>query len=47
VLYGTAYLVPAYTYVPPPAGAIAAAGVIGFAAGVAIASSHSACCAPG
>jgi uncharacterized membrane protein YgcG len=47
VVYGTAYVVPAYTYVPPPAGAVVAAGVIGFAAGVAIASSHSACCAWG
>jgi hypothetical protein len=48
VVYGTAYVVPAYAYVPPPpaynAGAVVAAGVIGFAAGVAIASSHSSCC---
>ena len=47
VVYGTAYVVPAYTYVPPPGGAVVAAGVIGFAAGVAIASSHAACCAWG
>src|SRR5215469_10605387 len=45
VVYGTAYVVPAYA--PPPPGAMVAAGVIGFAAGVAIASSHSACCAWG
>jgi hypothetical protein len=48
VVYGTVYVVPAYTYAPPPpaysAGAVVAAGVIGFAAGVAIASSHSSCC---
>ena len=48
VVYGTHYVVPAYSYVPPPpaysAGAVVAAGVIGFAAGVAIASSHSGCC---
>jgi hypothetical protein len=47
VAYGTAYVVPGYVYAPPPTGAIVAAGVIGFAAGVAIASSHSACCAWG
>ena len=45
VVYGTAYVVPAYA--PPPPGALVAAGVIGFAAGVAVASSHSACCAWG
>ena len=48
VVYGTVYVVPAYAYVPPPplysSGALVAAGVIGFAAGVAIASSHSSCC---
>src|SRR5215469_238410 len=47
VVYGTAYVVPAYTYVPPPGGAVVAAGLIGFAAGVAIASSHAGCCAWG
>src|SRR5215469_16146276 len=47
VIYGTAYVVPAYTYVPPPGGAVVAAGLIGFAAGVAIASSHAGCCAWG
>src|SRR6516164_2983305 len=38
VVYETAYVVPAYTYVPTPGGAVVAAGLIGFAAGVAVAS---------
>jgi Protein of unknown function (DUF3300) len=48
VVYGTVYVVPSYAYVPPPpaysAGTVVAAGVIGFAAGVAVASSHGGCC---
>jgi len=46
VVYGTVYVVPSYTYVPPPynPGAVAAAGAIGFMAGVAVASSHGGCC---
>jgi len=47
VVYGTVYVVPSYTYIPPPynPGAVAAAGAIGFMAGVAVASSHGGCCA--
>lgn len=49
VVYGTVYAVPSYTYIAPPynPGAVAAAGAIGFMAGVAVASSHSGCCAWG
>jgi hypothetical protein len=36
VVYGYPYVVPAYTYVPPPAGAVVAAGIIGFGAGIAV-----------
>src|SRR5271156_3532916 len=36
VVYGYPYVVPAYTYVPPPAGAVVAAGIIGFSAGIAV-----------
>jgi len=36
VVYGYPYVVPAYTYVPPPAGAVVAAVIIGFGAGIAV-----------
>jgi Protein of unknown function (DUF3300) len=36
VVYGYPYVVPAYTYAPPPSGAVVAAGIIGFGAGVAV-----------
>jgi uncharacterized membrane protein YgcG len=36
VVYGYPYVVPAYTYVPPPTGAVIAAGIIGFGAGIAV-----------
>lgn len=36
VVYGYPYAVPAYTYVPPPSGAVVAAGIIGFGAGIAV-----------
>ncbi len=36
VVYGYPYVVPAYVYVPPPAGAVVAAGIIGFGAGIAV-----------
>jgi hypothetical protein len=36
VVYGYPYVVPAYTYVPPPSGAVVAAGIIGFGAGIAV-----------
>jgi hypothetical protein len=36
VVYGYPYVVPAYTYVPPPTGAVVAAGIIGFGAGIAV-----------
>jgi len=36
VVYGYPYVVPAYVYVPPPSGAVVAAGIIGFGAGIAV-----------
>lgn len=39
VIYGTPYVIPGYVYVPPPgysAGTVAAAGIIGFGAGIAV-----------
>jgi hypothetical protein len=36
VVYGYPYVVPAYVYAPPPAGAVVAAGIIGFGAGIAV-----------
>jgi hypothetical protein len=36
VVYGYPYVVPAYVYVAPPAGAVVAAGIIGFGAGIAV-----------
>jgi Protein of unknown function (DUF3300) len=36
IVYGYPYVVPAYVYVPPPAGAVVAAGIIGFGAGIAV-----------
>ena len=36
IIYGYPYVVPAYTYVPPPSGAVVAAGIIGFGAGIAV-----------
>ncbi len=36
IVYGYPYVVPAYTYVPPPSGAVVAAGIIGFGAGIAV-----------
>jgi Protein of unknown function (DUF3300) len=39
IVYGTPYVIPGYVYAPPPgysAGTVAAAGVIGFGAGIAV-----------
>jgi Protein of unknown function (DUF3300) len=51
VIYGTSYVIPGYVYVPPPAytaGDVAAAGIIGFGAGIAVGAMMSGgCCSWG
>ena len=51
VIYGTPYVIPGYVYAPPPAytaGAVAAAGIIGFGAGIAVGAMMSGgCCSWG